>query len=118
MRLGKRCLPSLIRSQFNISDSIGGAISYRAKLALALSLCLSTTVLGQPTVAPSVAATDAYHGVRVVDPFRNLEDLKNPRTREWLFAQGEYGASLLGRIEGRDALRERSLNWPLAAVMW
>ena len=82
-------------------------MSYRAKLALALSLCLSTTVLGQPTVAPSVAATDAYHGVRVVDPFRNLEDLKNPRTREWLFAQGEYGASLLGRIEGRDALRER-----------
>lgn len=82
-------------------------MSYRVKLALALSVCLPTTLLGQPSVAPSVAATDFHHGIAVIDPFRNLEDLKNPQTREWLFAQGEYAASLLGRIEGRDAMRER-----------
>ncbi len=82
-------------------------MSHRARLVLAFSLCLPTMVLAQPSRAPSVAATDVYHGVRVVDPFRNLEDLKNPETREWLSAQGNHAASLLGRIEGRDALRER-----------
>lgn len=77
------------------------------KLALTFSLCLSAAAWGQPAVAPSVAATDVYHGVRVVDPFRNLEDLKSPKTREWLVAQGVYATSVLARIEGRDALRDR-----------
>ena len=63
--------------------------------------------LPQSAAAPSVPATDVYHGVTVTDPYRNLEDLKNPKTREWLLAQGEFTAQLLGRIEGRDALYER-----------
>ena len=82
-------------------------MSYLARLALALSLYLPTTMLAQPGIAPSVAATDVHYGLTVMDPFRNLEDLKNPQTREWLLAQGDYAASLLGRIEGRDAMRER-----------
>jgi prolyl oligopeptidase len=62
---------------------------------------------GAATTAPSVPATDTYHGVAVEDPFRNLEDLKNPQTRQWLLGQGEVAAAQLARIEGRDALRER-----------
>jgi prolyl oligopeptidase len=57
--------------------------------------------------APSVPVTEVYHGVSVADPFRNLEDLKDPSTRQWLLAQGEHTAAQLGRIDGRDTLRAR-----------
>lgn len=75
--------------------------------AIGLGVFLSTAVLAQPPVAPSVAAKDIYYGVTVTDPYRNLEDLKNAQTRAWLLAQGDYAATMLARIEGRDALRER-----------
>ena len=74
-------------------------------LLLAQGLAQSPALAG--TSAPSVPASDAYHGVTVADPFRNLEDLKNPETRQWLLAQGEQAAAQLARIDGRDALRER-----------
>jgi prolyl oligopeptidase len=57
--------------------------------------------------APSVPVTDTYFGTAVPDPFRNLEDLKNPETRAWLQAQGDQAAAQLARIDGRDALLAR-----------
>jgi hypothetical protein len=74
---------------------------------LALLVIWPILVLAQPVPAPSVTATDTYHGVLVNDPYRNLEDLKNPQTQQWLHAQGEFAAAQLARIEGRDALRDR-----------
>lgn len=62
---------------------------------------------GAPPPAPSVPAQDSYFGVSVADPFRNLEDQKDPRTQAWMKAQGEYAAAQLGRIEGRAALAQR-----------
>lgn len=72
--------------------------------------CLAFTVahaVSQAPQAPSVPVTDSYHGASVPDPFRNLEDLKNPQTQAWLRAQADYAAATLSRIEGRDALRDR-----------
>jgi prolyl oligopeptidase len=60
-----------------------------------------------PPPAPSVPARDVMHGVTVDDPYRNLEDLKNPQTRAWLDAQGQFAAEQLGRIAGRDAMAQR-----------
>jgi prolyl oligopeptidase len=60
-----------------------------------------------PPAAPSRPVTDTLHGVAVVDPYRNLEDLKNPETRAWLQAQGDFAANELARIDGRDALALR-----------
>lgn len=77
------------------------------RLVISFFVCLPATPSAQPRPAPSVPATDVYHGVTVADPFRNLEDLKDPQTREWLLAQGESTAKLLERIEGRDVLYER-----------
>ena len=75
--------------------------------SLALSLGLSAAWAGAGTTAPSVPVTDSYFGVPVPDPFRNLEDLKHPATRQWLLGQGEATAATLARIEGRDALLAR-----------
>ena len=73
---------------------------------LAVAQGLAGAAPGVPP-APSVPVTDTYHGVVVEDPFRNLEDLKDPQTRQWLLGQGELAAAQLARIDGRDTLRER-----------
>jgi len=51
--------------------------------------------------------TDEYFGVKVADPYRYLEDLKNPEVSAWFKAQNEYTRSVLGRISGRAALLAR-----------
>ena len=62
---------------------------------------------GAPPAAPSEPAVDTLHGVRVDDPFRNLEDVRDARTRAWLAAEAAYGEQVLSRIEGREALTRR-----------
>ena len=68
---------------------------------------LSLAAEGPPPPAPSMPVTETMHGVPVADPYRNLENLADPRTREWLAAQGEYAAALLSRIEVRDTIAKR-----------
>ena len=72
-----------------------------------LALWLAGCAMAAPPPAPSEPVTDTLHGVRVADPYRNLENLKSPQTQAWLKAQGEYGAELLSRIDGRDELARR-----------
>ena len=55
---------------------------------------------------------DDYHGIRVPDPYRWLENQSSPETRAWIEQQDAYSRSILNRLPGRDAIRER-----LAALM-
>jgi prolyl oligopeptidase len=55
---------------------------------------------------------DDYHGIRVPDPYRWLEDQNSAETRAWIEDQEAYSRSFLDRLPGRDAIRER-----LAALM-
>jgi len=71
------------------------------------STALSAAALELPPKAPSQPVTDTLHGVSVPDPYRNLENLKSPQTRDWLKAQGDYAADALSRIDGRDAMTQR-----------
>jgi prolyl oligopeptidase len=74
----------------------------------AAAACALATALGaaaQP--APSQPVTDTLHGVAVPDPFRNLENVQAPATRDWLQSQGARAAAQLSRIEGRDAMVRR-----------
>lgn len=80
-----------------LARALGGAL-------LALSLLAAHAA---PPPAPSEPATETLHGVRVEDPFRNLENLRNPQTRAWLEAQAAYGEQLLAHIDGREALAQR-----------
>ena len=46
--------------------------------------------------APRSVTVDTYHGVEVADPYRPLEDLESPATREWLAAQATLTQERLG----------------------
>jgi prolyl oligopeptidase len=63
-------------------------------LTSALLAVLSAIAQGPSTAAPPVAAkdpvTDEYHGVKVVDDYRWLEDGKSAATKQWLAAENAY----------------------------
>ncbi|MGO8997041.1 MAG: prolyl oligopeptidase family serine peptidase [Polyangiaceae bacterium] len=49
-------------------------------------------------------ATDTYFGKTYKDPFRLLENLKDPETQAWFKAQATLTDGILDSIPGRDAL--------------
>ncbi len=50
---------------------------------------------------------DEYHGVKVPDPYRWLEDPDSPETRAWIEAENRLTFSYLERIPEREAIRRR-----------
>src|SRR5438046_451452 len=51
--------------------------------------------------------TDLYHGVRVADPYRWLEDADSPESKAWVAAQNTLTEQYLAKIAGRDRIRRR-----------
>ncbi|GAA4025049.1 prolyl oligopeptidase family serine peptidase [Actimicrobium antarcticum] len=54
-----------------------------------------------------VGQVDDYHGVKVADPYRWLEDGNSPQTQAWISAQNQLTQSFLAQIPERTALRQR-----------
>jgi prolyl oligopeptidase len=50
---------------------------------------------------------DDYHGKKIADPYRWLEELDSPETRAWVEAQNQVTFGWLGQIPGRDRLHRR-----------
>lgn len=51
--------------------------------------------------------TDTYHGTKVPDPYRWLEDIDSPETRTWVKAEQALTRTYLDAIPGREKIRER-----------
>ncbi|HVJ46123.1 MAG TPA: prolyl oligopeptidase family serine peptidase [Luteolibacter sp.] len=51
--------------------------------------------------------TDTYHGVKVDDPYRWLEDDNSPETKAWVTSQNEVTEKYLASIPSRSEIRER-----------
>lgn len=60
-----------------------------------------------PPVASVHPVTDEYFGVKVVDPYRYMEDLQNPEVAAWFKGQNDYTRAVLASIPGRDPLLAR-----------
>lgn len=60
-----------------------------------------------PPVAPVRPVTDEYFGVKVVDPYRYMENLKDPEVESWFKEQNDYARGVLAGIPGREALLAR-----------
>ncbi len=75
-------------------------------LLLFLSLPLHAQQLTYPET-PRVPVVEDYHGVKVPDVFRWLEDLDSEITRRWTQAQQALTESYLSQIPQRERIRER-----------
>src|ERR1700743_3614523 len=60
-----------------------------------------------PPQARISAVTDDYHGEKISDPYRWLEDGGAPETRQFVEEENAYTHSVLKEIPGRDELRKR-----------
>src|SRR3954468_4507280 len=57
--------------------------------------------------APKADVFDDYHGTRVPDPYRPLEDPDAPETRAWVEAENKVTAAFLETIPDRESIRKR-----------
>ena len=76
-------------------------------IALAIVLSPIAAVAAAPPVAPVSNVVDEYWGVKVDDPYRYMENLKDPEVQTWFKGQADYAAGILQNIPGRDALLAR-----------
>ncbi len=61
----------------------------------------------RPAAAAQHPVVDDYFGTKVTDPYRWMENAKDPEFVSWLRAQADYTKATLDRIPGRTALLER-----------
>ena len=60
-----------------------------------------------PPVAAVKPVTDDYYGTKIVDPYRFMENLKDPEVQAWMKAQNDYTRAVLAGIPGRQKLLGR-----------
>jgi prolyl oligopeptidase len=75
-------------------------------LMLGLSLAFSAEVPPLP-VTPKKPATDEYHGIKVIDDYRWLENAADPAVRRWTEAQNRHTRAVLDQFPAMEALRKR-----------
>jgi prolyl oligopeptidase len=71
---------------------------------LALGPAAAAQSVPAPPPAPVRPVTSDYFGVKVTDPYRYMENLKNPQVEGWIHAQGEFTRSVLDSIPGRATI--------------
>jgi prolyl oligopeptidase len=76
---------------------------------LLLMASLHAESISYPTTRKE-PVTDTYHGVKVEDVYRWLEDDNSPETKAWVTAQNAVTGKYLSAIPERDAIRERLKN--------
>lgn len=86
---------------------------------LSLALGFLGTLCAAP-VAPypttkTVEQSDDYHGTKVADPYRWLEDVDSADTKAWVGAENQVTFDFLKSLPKRDSIKERLkelLNYP------
>ena len=58
-------------------------------------------------VARKSDQVDDYHGVKVADPYRWLEDLDSQETRNWVEAENKLSFGFLAAIPARSTIKDR-----------
>lgn len=92
-------------------------MKFRLQPLLALGMCVAAAPIAvaqiesltRPPVAPVRPVVDNYFGTKITDPYRWMEDQKNPELLGWMKAQADYTRGTLDSIPGRQALFEQML---------
>jgi len=87
---------------------------FYSPIRFALIVCLFTAGITQQMIKPNnypparkSDQVDDYHGLKVADPYRWLEDLDSEETRNWVDAENKLTFAFLGSIPQRDAIKDR-----------
>ena len=71
------------------------------------STVTSAQVPSAPPQADIKPIVDIYHGTKVVDNYRWLEDGSSPETQKWVGDEMAYTRAILDPLPGRDAIHKR-----------
>ena len=85
-------------------------LAFSAALLALLAGCASDFPMQTKLIYPETAVTNVvedYHGVKVADPYRWLEDDNSPETKAWVEAQNKVTSGYLHSLPGRDAIKQR-----------
>jgi protease II len=74
-------------------------------LSLGAGFIFVSLAMQAQTAAPPVTekrpVTDVYHGVKVVDDYRWLENFADPKVKAWVAGENEYTRSVLSKFQAR-----------------
>jgi prolyl oligopeptidase len=90
--------------------ALGAAVPVSAETAEAIMQTSVESPTEKRIVYPEsrrVEQVDEYHGVKVADPYRWLEDLDSQQTRDWVAAQNRLTSAYLAAIPEREPIRKR-----------
>ena len=63
-----------------------------------------------PPIAPVRPVVDDYYGTKITDPYRYMENLKDPEVQAWMKSQNDYTRAVLAGIPGREKLLARMIE--------
>ena len=75
--------------------------------ALALSLSAQQTSLPKPPNTPKRPVVDEYHGVKVTDDYRWLENWDDPATKQWSSEENARTRAYLDSLPNRGEIKQR-----------
>ena len=75
-----------------------------------------SSAAAKPPLAPVKNVADVYFGTTVDDPYRYMEDMKNPEVAQWMKAQAEYTHETLAKIPQRDTILKEVTTFGDAAA--
>jgi prolyl oligopeptidase len=90
-----------------VAATAGPATAATAGIATATPKGLAS--LSYPVARRGTQADD-YHGIKVPDPYRWMEDIDSPETRGWVAEQAQLSREFLDSIAGRESMTQQLRN--------
>ena len=83
------------------------ALAFFLVAALVFAADDSKSAPGAPPKAAEKPVIDIFHGTKVLDNYRWLENGDSPETQTWVEQEMSYTRGILDRLAGRDAIHKR-----------
>ena len=77
------------------------------RYSLAILFCLASLAAAQQPKTKRSPVTDTYHGVKVTNDYRWLEDWNRVEVKAWSDQQNRYARSILNGLPQVDPIRKR-----------